>query len=34
MPPGAWPRLSEEEKLLVQRWLSQGACSPCTNPCP
>ena len=20
MPPGAWPRLSEPEKLLLQRW--------------
>lgn len=35
MPPGAWPRLSEPEKLLVQRWIDQGACSPCGGPaCP
>ena len=34
MPPGAWPRLSEREKLVIQRWIAQGACSPCTSPCP
>jgi uncharacterized membrane protein len=34
MPPGAWPRLSEAEKLLLQRWLDQGACAPCGTPCP
>ena len=34
MPPGAWPRLSEAEKLLIQRWLDQGACAPCGSPCP
>ena len=34
MPPGAWPRLSEEEKLTLQRWLDQGACSPCSSGCP
>jgi uncharacterized membrane protein len=33
MPPGAWPRLTEEEKLVITRWASAGACSPC-NPCP
>lgn len=35
MPPGAWPRLDEREKLLIRRWIDQGACSPC-NPsaCP
>lgn len=32
MPPGAWPRLSEEEKLLIREWVDQGACSPC-RPC-
>ena len=32
MPPGAWPRLSEEEKLIITRWLENGACAPC-NPC-
>ena len=34
MPPGAWPRLTEREKLLIERWMEQGACSPCTSPCP
>jgi hypothetical protein len=35
MPPGAWPRLSEEDKLTLQRWLDQGACSPCSpRACP
>jgi hypothetical protein len=34
MPPGAWPRLTEREKLLIERWIDQGACSPCTSPCP
>ncbi len=34
MPPGAWPRLSSEEKLLMERWLDQGACAPCSAPCP
>jgi len=29
MPPGAWPRLSSEDKLLLQRWLDQGAKAPC-----
>lgn len=33
MPPGAWPRLDERERLTLRRWISQGACSPCTN-CP
>jgi len=33
MPPGAWPRLTEEEKLVITRWAAGGACSPC-NPCP
>jgi uncharacterized membrane protein len=32
MPPGAWPRLSEEEKLVITRWVQEGACSPC-SPC-
>jgi uncharacterized membrane protein len=32
MPPGAWPRLTEEEKLLIRTWIEQGACSPC-RPC-
>jgi hypothetical protein len=34
MPPGAWPRLDEREKLLIRRWIDQGACAPCGNPCP
>lgn len=33
MPPGAWPRLTEEEKLIILEWVNSGACSPCT-PCP
>ena len=27
MPPGAWPRLTEREKLLIVRWAQTGA--PC-----
>lgn len=33
MPPGAWPRLTEEEKLTITRWIENGACAPC-KPCP
>ncbi len=33
MPPGALPRLDEREKLVIRRWIDQGACSPC-RPCP
>jgi uncharacterized membrane protein len=29
MPPGAWPRLTSEEKLIIQRWLDNGAEAPC-----
>ncbi|HEX7877951.1 MAG TPA: hypothetical protein VF720_01000, partial [Candidatus Eisenbacteria bacterium] len=29
MPPGAWPRLTEEEKLVIRLWVEEGACSPC-----
>lgn len=29
MPPGAWPRLSSAEKLIIQRWLENGAVVPC-----
>jgi uncharacterized membrane protein len=29
MPPGAWPRLTSEEKLVIQRWLDNGAEAPC-----
>jgi len=31
MPPGAWPRLNERERLILIRWIGQGACSPCTD---
>ena len=31
MPPGALPRLTEREKLILERWIAQGAPSPC-NP--
>ena len=34
MPPGALPRVPEREKLLLKRWIEQGACSPCTGGCP
>jgi uncharacterized membrane protein len=30
MPPGAWPRLTSEEKLAIQRWIDNGATVPCT----
>lgn len=33
MPPGAWPRLTETERLVLRRWVANGACSPCKN-CP
>ena len=29
MPPGAWPRLTSEEKLTIQRWVENGAPAPC-----
>jgi uncharacterized membrane protein len=29
MPPGAWPRLTNEEKLIVRRWIDDGAPAPC-----
>jgi mono/diheme cytochrome c family protein len=33
MPPGAWPRLTSEEKLVIERWVEQwedgGRVSPC-----
>jgi mono/diheme cytochrome c family protein len=29
MPPGAWPRLSSEERLIIRRWLDQGGQAPC-----
>ncbi|MEK7348510.1 MAG: hypothetical protein AABZ94_06530 [Candidatus Eisenbacteria bacterium] len=31
MPPGALPRLTEREKLILDRWAALGAHSPC-NP--
>jgi len=31
MPPGALPRLTEREKLILARWTGDGAPSPC-NP--
>ena len=30
MPPGALPRLTEREKLIINRWVEDGAPSPCT----
>ena len=29
MPPGAWPRLSSEDRLTLWRWITQGAQGPC-----
>ena len=29
MPPGAWPRLTSEEKLTIRRWIDDGAQAPC-----
>jgi len=29
MPPGAWPRLTSEEKLIIQRWFDAGEDAPC-----
>jgi uncharacterized membrane protein len=31
MPPGAWPRLTSEEKLAIQRWIDNGEKAPCTG---
>jgi uncharacterized membrane protein len=31
MPPGAWPRLNSEERLIISRWVSQGADAPCED---
>ena len=30
MPPGARPRLSSEEKLIIERWIDNGTKSPCS----
>jgi len=29
MPPGAWPRLTSEEKLVIERWIENGEKAPC-----
>jgi uncharacterized membrane protein len=29
MPTGAMPRLTSAEKLLIRRWVDQGAVAPC-----
>jgi len=29
MPPGVFPRCTSEEKLLIQRWVENGAPAPC-----
>ena len=29
MPPGALPRLTSEEKLIIRRWIDNGAPAPC-----
>jgi len=28
MPPGAWPRLSSEERLVLLRWNGEAPCVP------
>jgi mono/diheme cytochrome c family protein len=34
MPPGAWPRLSSEERLTIRRWIDDGAPAPCNVVAP
>jgi len=29
MPPGVLPRVTSEERLLIQRWVENGAPAPC-----
>lgn len=29
MPPGAWPRLTSAEQLIIERWINNGAVAPC-----
>lgn len=29
MPPGAMPRLTNEQKLTIRRWVENGAPAPC-----
>jgi uncharacterized membrane protein len=33
MPPGVMPRLTSEEKLIIERWVGNGAPAEC-NPVP
>jgi uncharacterized membrane protein len=28
MPPGAWPRLSSEDRLVLLRWNGEAPCTP------
>ena len=31
MPPGAWPRLNSEDRLILTRWIARGADAPCDD---
>jgi uncharacterized membrane protein len=31
MPPGAWPRLNSRDRLILSRWIAQGADAPCRD---
>jgi len=33
MPPGAWPRLTSEEKQILHNWADAGMCGPCNEDC-